>query len=135
MKGFIPHIIENTETEALYHIEATASATYKIGEALIISSGKAAIDSAGAFPQYLCRTAVTLGSAGGVIAVTPLRDDIVYETEVGTTISGGAIGAQVTIDSDGMTVEAVGSGQEAVFEIVDAEGFSAGDTVYVRVLK
>ena len=39
MKGFIPHIIGNTETEAFYYIPGTTDEDYAIGEALGKNTG------------------------------------------------------------------------------------------------
>ena len=140
MAGFIPHIIENRETEALYHIPATDNKTYKIGQALSLSSGKVTPDVTGVMPEYLCRTDITIPSGGsGIIACTPLRADIIYETVVGTkalssSAAGTAVGIDTTSDDNGMTVTDDTS-SEGIFEIVEAAGTTAGNKVLVRLLK
>lgn len=133
MKGFIPHIIGNTETEAFYYIPGTTDEDYAIGEALVLSSGKVTKDATGAFPAYLCRTKLDDCPAGTLICVTPVRADIEYETEVATGgLTTYAIGTAVDIYSDGMTVTDKGSQSNGSFEIVYAEGGTAGDKVIVR---
>ena len=136
MKGFIPHVIENTETEALYHLAAKDNKTYYIGQALTLDTGKVTPDVSGAVPKYLCRTAVEIESgASGVVACTPLRADIIYETEVGeNALSSSAAGTAVGVDSDGMTITDA-SGYSDVFEIVEAAGTTEKSKALVRLLK
>lgn len=134
MKGFIPHIIGNTETEAFYYIPATDNKTYEVGMALSLSSNKVTPDVSGAFPAYLCRTKLDIPSGGsGIVACTPVRADIEYETEVGeNALATYSAGTAVDIDTDGMTVTDKDSQSNGSFEIVYAEGGTAGDKVIVR---
>ena len=112
----------------IIQVEATNSEEYKIGEALVLSSGKATKAGATAVPEYICaekKTAVT----GDTVSCYLIEKNQEYET---VTSADGTlvVGSKVTLASDGLKVTATTT--SGVAEVVKAFGTTSGSKVYVR---
>lgn len=115
----------------IIQVDATNAEEYKVGEALVLSSGKATKAGATAIPEYICaekKTAVT-GDKLSVYFVEPNQE---YETELS---ADGAVtpGVKYTIASDGLRMTATST--SGVAEVVQAFGTTSGSKVFVRFTK
>lgn len=128
--AFLIHSTDDGHVPAWEYLPASAI-TPKVGMALTMSSGKLALASGTTVPKYICMTerdsALTAGDIIPVIAVT---DDIVFGTANSAEISEAAIGTKVTLASDGLRVTATAT--DGVAEIVGLEGTAVGSVVKVR---
>lgn len=115
----------------IIQVDATNAEEYKVGEALVLSSGKATKAGATAIPEYICaekKTAVT-GDKLSVYLVEPNQE---YETEL--SASGTVTpGVKYTIASDGLRMTATST--SGVAEVVKAFGTASGSKVFVRFTK
>ena len=112
----------------IIQVEATNSEEYKIGEALVLSSGKVTKAGATAKPEYICaekKTAVT----GDTVSCYLVENNQEYETELsaaGTVVAG----VKYTLASDGLRMTATST--SGVAEVVKAFGTASGSKVLVR---
>jgi len=115
----------------IIQVDATNAEEYKIGEALVLSSGLATKAGATAVPEYICaekKTAVT-GDKLSVYLVEPNQE---YETEL--SASGTVTpGVKYTLASDGLRMTATST--SGVAEVVQAFGTTSGSKVFVRFTK
>lgn len=128
--AFIPDRIGSTEQTAFEFITADA-ATYVVGEALAYSSGVLVAATGTTTPEYISMENRTLAE-DGLLCVTRIRPDIVYETTNQANLSATP-GAKVTLHTDGLRV--TNTTTNGVAEIVSAEAAAAtatGKKVYVR---
>lgn len=109
-------------------LAATSGVAYKVGDALGLSSGKAAKVTGTAVPEYICAENKTAGSADTISAylIEPNQE---YETTLQT---GGTlvVGVKYTIHTDSAQVTATST--SGVAEVVSVAGSSAGDKVVVK---
>lgn len=105
--------------------------TPKLGMALTVSSGKLAVATGTTRPAYISMTekgaAVT---AGTVIPVIRVSEDIIYETENSASFTGVNVGSKVTLDNTGTKVTATTT--DGVAEVVGIEGTAVGSKIHVR---
>lgn len=107
-------------------IVANTATTYKVGDALVITSGKAALCGATAKPEYICAE-----DAKGKAAISAYIVDSATEYETTLSTAGTvAIGAKVTLSSTSDSVTATTT--SGVAEVVSVAGSAEGDTVVVR---
>ena len=130
MPGFIPHVIDDGGTVPLEMMPASAI-TPKIGLALAFSSGKLAVCGATAVPEYICMTeSGSAVAAGTMIPVMRVNHHVVFSVPANASMASVALGAKVTLHTDGMQVTATTT--SGVAEIVGREGTAAGDAQYIR---
>lgn len=115
-------------TPEIIQVDATNAEEYKIGEALVLSSGLATKAGATAVPEYICaekKTAVT----GDKLSVYLANHDQEYETELS---AAGTVtpGVKYTLASDGLRITATST--SGVAEVVQAFGTASGSKVIVR---
>lgn len=112
----------------IIQVEATNAEEYKIGEALVLSSGTVTKAGATAVPEYICaekKTAVT----GDTVSCYLVEHNQEYETEL--SASGTVTpGVKYTLASDGLRVTATST--SGVAEVVQAFGTASGSKVLVR---
>lgn len=113
---------------AIKEMVATA-ATYAIGDALVISSGKLAKAGATATPEFICAAKKTVTTTDTELAAYPVENNQEYETVLSTDGSL-VIGSKVTLSSTSDSVTATTT--SGVAEIVAAEGSTAGSVVVVK---
>lgn len=105
--------------------------TPKLGMALTVSAGKLAVATGTTRPAYISMTeAYSAVTAGTVIPVIRVSEDIIYETENSVSFAAVTVGSKVTLDSTGTKVTATTEG--GVAEIVGIEGTAAGSKIHVR---
>lgn len=136
MEGFIPHVIGNDEQTAFEYLPA-AAATFKVGEALAFNAnGQLALAAGSTKPQYFSYKDTTIGTAGELLCVTRVRDDIIYETHNSAAFTSVKIGAKVTIEADspgrpgGMRVTATTT--DGVATVVGFDATAVGSRVRVK---
>ena len=96
------------------------------GQALVLSSGK--LVKATGKPTFI---ALASGAANAEIAVGRVEPNQIYEVPVTAAPTSLAVGAKVTVATDGLGVTATTT--DGVAEIVDLNGaIAANDTIYVR---
>jgi hypothetical protein len=96
------------------------------GQALVLSSGK--LVKATGKPTFI---ALASGAANAEIAVGRVEANQIYEVPVTAAPTSLAVGAKVTVATDGLGVTATTT--DGVAEIVDLNGAAAAnDTIYVR---
>lgn len=113
---------------AIKQIAATAG-TYKIGEALVISSGKLAKATGTAMPEYICAQNKTASTTDANVSVYPIEKNQEYETtlaESGTVV----LGSKVTIHTDSAQITTTTS--NGVAEVLAVAGSALGDVAVVR---
>ena len=131
MRGFIPYSNSDGRVQPWEYLPATGSTAPSIGLALVLSSGKLAKASGTTKPAYICmREEAAAVAAGTLIPVIKVEPDMIFECTNSASLSGVAIGAKVTINSDGLQV--TGTTTSGVATIVDKDGDEAGSRVLVR---
>lgn len=110
---------------------AAAAGTYKIGDALIISSGKLTAVTSGSgqsdsTPHYVCMADITAG-AGDLIPVVKTDAGITWETQLQADSASLAVGLAYTLHTDGRTITTTTS--NGCFTVTGYDGKTAGDAV------
>lgn len=128
--AFLIHSTDDGHVPAWEYLPASAI-TPKVGMALTMSSGKLALASGTTVPKYICMTErASALTAGDIIPVIAVTDDIVFGTENSAALTEAAIGTKVTLATDGLRVTATAT--DGVAEIVGLEGTAIGSVVKVR---
>lgn len=112
----------------IHQVDANNGTTYAIGQALFLSSGKAAVCTGTNVPEYICaesKAAVT----GDKISCYLVEKNQEYET-VSSADGTLTVGAKVTTNATGDKVTATTT--NGVAEVVKAFGTTSGSKVYVR---
>lgn len=124
----IPHSYDNALQPWEYF--PAAAGTYKVGQALTVTSGKlAAIGNVSTTtPPYICMAETTVAD-GEAIPVIRVRNEIIFETTLSADAASAAIGAKLEVSADGLTVDNAATG---TFEVVYIEGTAAGNVVRGR---
>ncbi len=128
MEGFIPYKIGREEQTAFVHSMDAAAGTYKVGELLTLDGGVLKLCSGTTVPQFISMKETTLDAAGK-LCVTPVRDDIIYETHAAAAFTSVKVGDKVTVHTDGMQVTATTSGGTATVRGI--EGTAVGSAILV----
>ena len=109
-------------------IPANTAVTYADGEAVVISSGKAAKCGATAEPEYIC---ATKGTGLSEVAAYQVLKSQEYKVPIYGDGTGLAVGQKVTLHTDGLQVTATTT--SGVAEIIEKLGTGASGTeVIVR---
>lgn len=116
-------------TPPLEYLPTTESTEYHVGDALVITSGKAALCGATATPVYISAGKIT-GATGVTIPAYRIAKTMVFEAPLTAAGTSLGIGDKVTIGTDSNAVTATTT--SGVAEIVGINGTSIGDTVLVR---
>lgn len=128
--GFMIHTLADGRSTAIEYLPAGAI-TPKVGMALYQNGGNLAIATGTTKPKYIClcerETALT---AGEVIPVTRVLEDVIYETTLSAAGTSLKLGDKVTIHTSGEQVTATTT--DGVAEIVEIEDAAAGGKVRVR---
>lgn len=104
-----------------------------VGMALYQNAGNLALASGTTTPTYVSMTERTAAvTAGDVIPVVQVNEDIIWETEWSATATAVKRGQKVTIATDGLRVTATTTG--GVAQVVDFDGTAVGDKVRVRLV-
>ena len=105
----------------------------KVGLALVQSSGNLAIASGATAPGFVSMTEREAAlTAGDVIPVVRVSEDIIWETTFSVAASSIVPGNKVTLSADGLQVTATTTG--GVAQVVSMDGTAAGDKVWVRLV-
>lgn len=122
----------NAMLAAMEEFPVTANEEVKLGEALVLSSGKLTKCGATATPTFIAQEPCTAAeaTAGKEISVLRVSKEVIYETELTAAYSAIAAGAKVTLASTGLGITATTT--SGVAEIVDWDGTAVGDRVRVR---
>lgn len=111
---------------------AAAAGTYKAGQALTVTDGKAAPITAAlkTTPPYICMADVTVAD-GQVLPVIRTTDKAIYATELSAEAAAAKVGTKLEVSAGGLQVDATATG---TFEVTDIEGTAAGSAVYGRFI-
>ena len=102
-----------------------------LGMAMVLTGGLLAKAGSTAKPTYISMYEAPAALAeGDIIPVIRVTEDIIFETENSASLSGVAIGAKVTLASDGMRV--TGTTTSGVAEIVAKDADAVGSRVLVK---
>lgn len=126
--AFKLHKIDNSQVVAqtTKQIPANTEVDYKVGQALVITSGKAALATGSVEPSHICLQTGSLLSAISAAKVEPNQE---YETTL--AVDGTlTVGTKVTIHSDSAQVTATTT--DGVAEVISADGTTSGSRVIVR---
>lgn len=85
-------------------------------------------------PAYLCMGDVEIGTAGDILPVTRIQDDVIYETTLAEAATGAVVGTKLQVESGGLQASKPATGGGA-FEVVWMEGTAAGDVVRGRFVE
>lgn len=105
--------------------------TLKLGMALTVSAGKLAVATGATRPAYISMTETANAvTAGTLVPVIRVSEEIIYETENSASFTGVSVGSKVTLDTTGTKVTATTEG--GVAEVVGMEGTAVGSKIHVR---
>lgn len=123
------HKVDNTAVCAptTKQITANTEVAYKVGDALVITSGKAAKATGTTKPTHMCVETATGADEISAYIIEPNQEYEVPLSAVGTSLK---VGDKVTIHTDAAQVTATTT--SGVAEIVAINGTAVGDTVIVR---
>lgn len=109
-----------------------AAGTYAAGQLLNVTGGKVAAVSAASTttPPYLCMADITV-AAGGIVPVTRIQKDVIYETELSAAATAATVGTKLQVAAGGTQVNAAAAGS---FEVVYLDDTAAGARVLGRFL-
>lgn len=114
----------------------TASETFKEGEALYISSGKATKASGTNKPTHICMESYVAPSTGArKIATYRITPEMLFEVPVDFSSSPVALveGSKVTVGSDGLGVtDVTTSGVVTIVDTLEADN-TDGDKILIRI--
>ena len=114
---------------------AAEKATYQVGQLLNTDATTGQLEAIAAdqleAPGYMSMSEREIETAGDILPVTRISEDMIYETTLAEAVSGLAVGMKLQIESGGLGVSKPASG-EGCFEVVDFEGAAIGDIVHGR---
>ena len=116
------HSVGSAKTAPMEFYPVTALEEVVIGEGLVLTSGALTKCAATATPEFIALKA----STGGTIPVLRVIEDMVFETEFAADASAVAVGAKVTLHTDGVKVTATTT--NGVFTITHKLGTGASGT-------
>jgi hypothetical protein len=125
MFGFI-RANNNYAAPTTKQIVANTAVTYAVGDALVITSGKAAKCGATTKPEYIC---AEKASGKNVISAYQVEGNQEYETVL-STAGTLAIGSKVTLSDTADSVTATTT--SGVAEVISVAGTTSGSKVVVR---
>lgn len=111
---------------SIKQIAANTSVSYAVGDALVITSGKAAKAGATAVPEYIC---AEKASGKDEISAYLVEPNMEFETTL-STAGTLTVGSKVTLHTDSAQVTATTT--SGVAEVVSAAGSAQGDVVVVK---
>ncbi len=114
-------------------VPSNPGTSYSLGEALILSSGKATRCGATTKPTFICCEDYSTSSTDPRdILVEPVSPDMIFEAPFSEDPSGLSVGSKVTLDiSTGMGITATtASGVATIFDLAGAA--KAGDKCLVQ---
>lgn len=106
-------------------IAANAAVTYSVGDALVITSGKAALAGATAKPEYI---AAQGGLGLDTLSAYQINSDQEYETVLAET-GAVVVGTKVTLSSSNSITTTTTNG---VAEVISVAGTAAGSAAVVK---
>lgn len=116
---------------AIVQLPTTASITYKVGDALVLSSGALVKATGETAPTHVCAEAYTAPASGQKdIAVYPIYPFQEWETTLSAAGTSLNVGDKVTIHTDAAQVTATTT--KGVAEIVKLLGTAVGSKVIVK---
>lgn len=129
--AFIVHTTDDGRVPPLEYLPCSAI-TPKIGMALTLSSGNLAIATGTTRPSYISMVNKDAAlTAGDVIPVIRVQDDMIFETEFSAAPTSLNIGDKVTLHaSSGLSVTATKT--NGVAELVYIDGTASGSMCRVR---
>ena len=110
-------------------VAVSAGEDYAIGEALVVTGGKATKCGATAKPTHMCVCDQKADSAEDIL-IYPISSTMVFETIVTADPADLSVGSKVTLASDALGVTATTA--SGVCEIVDLRENVAGGHVLVK---
>lgn len=102
----------------------------EVGMAMKLTSGNLAKCGATDMPVYISVNTSGTVTAGDLIPVVRVQQDIIFETTSSAALTGVNIGDKVQLNANALQVTATKT--TGVAEIVDMSGTAAGDRVFVR---
>lgn len=117
---------------AIITVPSTASTSYHVGDALVLTSGAATKAGATVKPTHICAQEYVAPASGNQpIAVYPVLDGYEWITTFAAAPTGIVAGSKVTLHTDSAQVTATTA--SGVAEVVDMYGATAsGDEVIVK---
>lgn len=112
-------------------LEANANTAYTTGEAIVLSSGKAAACGATTKPEFICMSKSFTAKAGDKVVVQVIEEDMEFKTTFSASADSVKVGDKVTLKAT--TADAVtGTTASGVAEVVEMRGTASGDEVIVK---
>lgn len=111
-------------------LEATAAESFTLGEALVLSSGKATKCGATTKPEFISMNKDFTAASGDKIVVQVIEDDMEFKTTFAATATSIKVGDKVTLHTDG--AQATATTSSGVAEVVDKLGSASGSEVIVK---
>ena len=110
-------------------VPAKSGESYQIGEALVITDGKATKCSATVKPTHMCVKDQAANESETVL-VYPISSTMVFETTLTAAPDNLAVGSKVTLSADALGVTATTA--SGVCEIVNMRGAGVGNLISVK---
>ena len=130
--AFMIHSVEGGYIPS-WEYHPCSAITPVVGMALYQNAGNLALASGTTTPTYVSMTERTAAvTAGDVIPVVQVNEDIIWETEWSAAATSIKQGQKVTIATDGLRVTANTTG--GVAQVVDFDGTAVGNKVRVRLV-
>lgn len=128
--AFLVHSTDDGRVPGIEYLPCSAIQPV-VGMALLMSGGNLALASAANAPTYLSMVeAKEKKTAGDIIPVQRIQEDVIYETTFSVAATAIKPGMKVTLAADGLQVTA--TTDSGVAEVVWMEGTAQGSRVRVR---
>ena len=126
---FSPHKTDTGAVLPWEYLPAKAG-TYQAGQLLNATAGSLTpvSDASTTTPGYLCMANITV-TGDELVAVTRIKHDAIYETELSAAAADAAAGAMLQVSAGGLQVDAAATGS---FEVAYIEDTAAGSMVRGR---
>lgn len=111
-------------------LEATSGVAYSVGDALVLTSGKAAKAGATAKPEFIC-ACNRVANEGKPIVAQLIAPNMEFKTVIGVSglESVPVVGTKLTLSNANSVTGTTASG---VAEVVEASGKAQGDAIIVK---
>ena len=122
----------NGETPTPWQWQAASANTYKVGDALRCSTGGIGVlgkCTGSNKPDYICMADVTVSTAGELIPVIPVSENVIYQTKLAVSSSSIMVGTAYTIHTDGASITSTSTG--GVARVVSYNGKTANSLVCI----
>ena len=125
------HVSQTMNANPLLELPCAADTAYKVGQALTVIGGVAALASGTTKPEYICMAEKT-GVDGGLVPAIAVLPGEIYEAALSADGAALNVGDKVTIAADGIRVTATTTSGVAKIVGFPAGTKAVGDPVLIK---